>query len=193
MSGVGVLAVGLLLCLAGMVSIHLTVLASGFALGWLLAEALGGSLGVVAIVAACAAVVAWVLASLVFRAALLVVGAIAGGVIGAKLFGLLQGDDGSAVLAVLFVLAVAALSGLIAQRFRERALIWMCAFGGAGLALSGLARIWPDTLGFLRVPDTTAEAVVGAAAWIVLGVLGWSVQRRRVDRRRGLPAPSRTP
>ena len=183
MTGVGVLAVGLLLCFAGLASVHLAVLASGFALGWLVAESLGGSVAVIAVVAACSAVVAWILATLVFRAGLLVVGAIAGGVIGAKLYGLLQGDDGNVVLAILFVLAVAVLTGLAAQRFRETALVWICAFGGAGLALSGVARIWPSTLGFLRTPDTTAEAVIDAAAWVALGALGWSVQRRWVRRK----------
>ncbi|MGY1641500.1 hypothetical protein ACI782_10250 [Geodermatophilus sp. SYSU D00703] len=183
MTGVGVVVVGLLLCFAGRLSIHLTVLASGFALGWLLAESLGGSPGVAVVVAACSAVVAWVLATFVFRAALFVVGAFAGGVIGAKLFGLLQGDDGNVVLAILFVVAVAVLTGLATQRFRETAVIWACALGGAGLALSGLARVWPDTLGFLRTPDTTAEAVIDTAAWLVLGVCGWSVQRRLVGQR----------
>src|SRR3954447_22411610 len=111
MSGVGVVLVGLVLCFFGLWSVHLALLASGFALGWLLAEALGGSLAVTAVVAFCAAVVAWALATFVFRAALLVVGAITGAVIGAKLFGLLAGDDGGAVLGILFVLAVAVVVG----------------------------------------------------------------------------------
>ncbi|MGY1620568.1 hypothetical protein ACI789_00030 [Geodermatophilus sp. SYSU D00965] len=187
MTGVGVVLVGLLLCFAGRLSIHLAVLASGFALGWLLAEALGSSAGVAAVVALCVAAVAWVLATVVFRAALFVVGAVAGGVIGAKLFGLLQGDDGSVVLAVLFTGAVAVLTGLATQRFRETAVIAACALGGAGLALSGVARSWPDTLGFLRVPDTPTEAVVSAAAWLLLGALGWSVQRRLAERRSRVP------
>lgn len=183
MSGVGVIAVGLLLCFGGMFSLHLAVLASGFALGWLVAEALGGSLAVIATVAGCGAVVAWVLATLVFRAGMLVVGGIAGGVIGAKLFGLLEGDDGNVLLGIVFVLAVAVLTGLAAQHFHEAALVWACAFGGAGLVLSGVARVWPDTLGFLRTPDTTAEAVIDAAAWLALGATGWSVQRRWARRK----------
>src|SRR3954471_10871345 len=153
-SGVGVVLVGLVLCFLGLWSVHLALLASGFALGWLLAESLGGSLAVTFVVAACAAVVAWALATFVFRAGLLVIGAIAGGVIGAKLFGLLEGGDGNVLLAVLFVLAVAVLTGLAAQRFHEKALVWACALGGAGLALSGAARGWPDTPGVLRTPHT---------------------------------------
>jgi hypothetical protein len=76
--------------------------------------------------------------------------------------------------------AVAVLTGLAAQRFHETAAIWACAFGGAGLALSGVARMWPDALGFLRTPDTTAEAVISAVVWLVLGAFGWSVQRQLV-------------
>jgi hypothetical protein len=186
-TGVGVLAVGLLLCFAGRLSIHLAVLLSGFALGWLAAESLGATAAVAAVVAACSAVVAWVLATFVFRAALFFVGAIAGGVIGAKLFGLLEGDDGSVLLAVLFAGAVAVVTGLAVQRFHESAVIWACAFGGAGLALSGLSRIWPDTLGFLRTPDTTAEAIIDAAAWLLLGTVGWAVQRRLVSERTKVP------
>jgi hypothetical protein len=183
MTGVVVAAVGLLLCFGGLWSVQLAVLASGFALGWVFGEALGGSLGVTAVVALAAAVVAWVLATFVFRMALFFVGAVAGGVIGGKLFGLLQGADGNAVLATVFVVAVGVLTGLATQRFHESVLVWVCAFGGAGLVLSGLARIAPETLGFLRTPDTTAEAVIDAAAWLVLGVAGWSVQRRWVRRR----------
>ena len=180
MTGVGPAVVGLLLCFVGIRSIHLAVLASGFALGWLVAEGLGGSVAVAAIVASCVAVVGWLVATLVFRAALFVIGGIAGGVVGAKLFGLLEGGQGNALLAVLFVVAVALLTGLAAQRFHEKAAIWACAFGGAGLALSGLARIWPQTLGFLRTPHTTAQAVISAVLWVALGVFGWSVQRRLV-------------
>jgi hypothetical protein len=181
-TGVGLAAVGLLLCFVGMRSIHLAVLASGFALGWLVAEGLGGTVAVAAVVGVTAAVAGWVLATFVFRASLFVVGGIAGGVIGAKLFGLLEGGDGNVVLGTVFVVAVAVLTGLAAQRFRETAAVGACAFGGAALALSGLARIWPDALGFLRTPDTPAEAVIDAAAWLVLGAFGWSVQRSLVRR-----------
>ena len=187
MTGLGVAAVGLLLCFAGRLSIHLALLASGFALGWLLAGELGASAAVAVVVAACAAVVVWVLATFVFRAAMFVVGAVAGGVIGARLFELLEGDEGNAVLAILFAVAVAVLVGLAAQRFHENAVIWACAFGGAGLVLSGVARAWPEALGFLKEPDTATGAVVSAAAWLLLGVLGWSVQRRLASRRS--PAP----
>jgi hypothetical protein len=49
--------------------------------------------------------------------------------------------------------------------------------------MSGLARIWPDALEFLRTPDTPAQTVTATAAWIVLAVVGWSVQRRMKESR----------
>jgi hypothetical protein len=67
-----------------------------------------------------AAMVGWVLARMVFRAALFVVGGLAAGVIGAKLSRLLHGDDGNVLLAVVFVVAVAALTGLAVQRYHDR-------------------------------------------------------------------------
>ena len=170
--------VGLVLRFGGLFSLHLAVLASGFALGWLFAESLDGSLAVVAVVALCGAAVAWVLAVLVFEAALLVVGGIAGGVIGAKLYGLLQPDGGNVLLAVLFLLAVAVLWGLATQHFQEGVQVWACAFGGAGLTRNGAARALPDALGYLRTPDSAVRTILAAAAWIALGVTGWSVQRR---------------
>ena len=90
MSGLGALVVGLVLCFVGVKWLPLAVLASGFALGWLITEPFNASLGVAFVIALAAAVAAWVLATFVFRAALFFVGLIAGGVIGAKLFGLLQ-------------------------------------------------------------------------------------------------------
>jgi hypothetical protein len=186
MSGVGVLLVGLLLCFAGVASVHLAVLASGFALGWVFAESLGGSLAVIAVVALAAAVTAWILATFVLRAGLFVVGAVAGGVIGAKVFGLLQGgDDSSIVVGLVFVVAIATLTGFLTQRFHEPAVALACALGGAGLALSGAARMLPDSLGFLRTPETTVESVVATCAWVVLAAAGWTVERRVQRRRTG--------
>jgi hypothetical protein len=115
---------------------------------------------------------------LVLRAALFFVGAIAGGVVGAKLFGLLRHGEGSIVPAVLFVVAMAFIAGVATQRFRSVVLAAACALGGAGLALSGLARAFPRALGLFRVPSSAAEAVISTAAWLALAVCGWLVQRR---------------
>ncbi len=74
MSGIGTLVVGLVLCFVGVKWLPVAVLASGFALGWLLTEPFNASLGVAFVVALAAAVAAWVLATFVFRAALFFVG-----------------------------------------------------------------------------------------------------------------------
>jgi hypothetical protein len=183
-SGLGVLAVGLVLCFLGVRSLRGAVLASGFALGWLLAEPFGAGLATAFIVAGAAALAGVLLATLVFRVAFFFVGAIAGAVIGAKLFGILQQGEGSVVIAVLFVLASAFLAGLAAQRFTTTALAVVCAAGGAGLVLSGIARTIPGTLGFLRIPNVTWEAIVAAVAWIALATIGCIVQRRSTSRDR---------
>ena len=183
MSGIVILLVGLVLCFLGVRSVHLAVLASGFALGWLVTEPFDASLGVSLVVALAAAAVAWVLATFVFRAALFFVGAIAGGVIGAKLFGLLQGGSGNIVLVVIFVLAVGFVSGLATQRFHTGVLAGICALGGAGLVLSGVALAFPDSLGFLRTPDTTGQAALAGVLWLALALAGWAVQRRTAGER----------
>ena len=176
-SGLVVLVVGLVLCFMGVRSVHIAVLASGFVLGWLVTEPFETSILVALLIAVAAAAAAWVLVTLVFRTAVFFVGAIAGGVIGAKLFGVLE-HGGNVVLAVLFVAAAAFIVGLAAQRFRGVALEAACALGGSGLALSGVARTFPDTLGFLRVPGTASDTVVAVLVWVALAVGGWFVQRR---------------
>jgi hypothetical protein len=37
---------------------------------------------------------------------------------------------------------------------------------------TGLSRIAPDALGFLRHPDTALEGVVSVAVWLALALLG---------------------
>ena len=64
MSGWVVLVVGAVLCFLGVGSVHLAVLASGFGVGWLLGDLFGAT---ALIVAACTAVIAWVLVTLVFK------------------------------------------------------------------------------------------------------------------------------
>ena len=50
--------------------------------------------------------------------------------------------------------AVAFVTGLATRRYRDVVLAVVCAPGGAGLTLSGLALTFPGPLGFLRVPPT---------------------------------------
>ena len=174
-SGIGVIAVGLALCFLGVRSTHLAVFAAGLALGWLVTEPFRPSLPTALVVAVATGLVAWVVAVAVFRAALFFVGALAGAVIGAKLFGLFEGD--SVVLEILFVAAVGVVVGLAAQRFRRPVADAACALGGAGLVLSGVARVLPATADVLLHPEGAWQAVVAGVAWVVLAVAGWSYQR----------------
>jgi hypothetical protein len=194
-SGIGVIVVGLALCLFGVRSPHLAVVAAGLALGWLVTEPFRPSLLTAFVVALATGLIAWVVAGLVFRAALFFVGALAGAVIGAKLFGLFQGDN--VALEILFVAAVGIVVGLAAQRFRRPVAAVACALGGAGLVLSGVARLLPVTAGVFRHPDGTWQAVVAGVAWVALAALGWIYQRRAATpatnsappRRFGRPRP----
>ena len=179
-SGLGIVAVGLVLCFLGARSIHIALLASGFALGWLLAYAFNATPLASLVFGLVAALAAWVLARLIFGLGLFMVGALAGAVVGAKLFAFLQQGQGSVILAGLFVVATGFVAGVATRRFRGTVLAAACALGGAGLVLSGLARVFPQVLGFLRTPHTPGMAALGTLIWIVLAVLGWAVQRRSV-------------
>jgi hypothetical protein len=178
-SGLGVFTIVLVvLCFVGARSLHVAVVASGFALGWRLAEGSGAGLGTSVGVAVTVALGAWAAATFVFHATPFFVGAIAGAVVRARMFGLLAHGERTLVLAMLFVLAVAFIAELVTQRFHSVLLAAACALGGAGLALAGLARTSPETLGLLRFPSTAREAVISGVAWLALMAAGWVVQHR---------------
>jgi prolipoprotein diacylglyceryltransferase len=120
--------------------------------------------------------------SLVFRFGAFFVGAVAGGVIGARIFSLIVTGTDKVLLTVVWVLVFAGLSGLLASRYRGRFLMWATALGGAGLALAGLGRIAPDALEFLRHPDTALEGVLSFGAWLALALVGRSTQLRLFPR-----------
>lgn len=178
MSGLVVLLVGAVLCFLGVGSVHWAVLASGFGAGWVLADLFGTSVAVTLLVAAATAVIAWVLATLVFKVASFVVGLIAGALVGARLFAAVGGRGSTLLLAIVVVVAVALVTGLLADRYRERALLWATALGGAGLVLSGLGLLWAGGLGFLRDPGSGWQQVLSSLIWVALGVFGWITQRR---------------
>lgn len=182
MTGVVGIVVGLVLCFLGVGSLHLAVLGSGFALGWIIAELFDASTTTTVLVGLGCAVVAWILVSLVFRFGAFFVGAVAGGVIGARIFELFVTGDNKVLLTVVWVLAAAGICGLLTTRYRGRFLMWATALGGAGLALTGLSRLAPSALDFLRHPDTPFTAVLSFAAWIVLALLGRRTQLRLFPR-----------
>ncbi|BBH70724.1 hypothetical protein ACTI_74090 [Actinoplanes sp. OR16] len=183
-SGFGVLLIGVLLCFAGVRSLNLAVFGSGLAVGWLITEPFGASLPTALLVAVAAGLIALLLARFVFRVGLFFVGGLAGTVIGAKVFGLLQPDGGSVILLVLFVAACGFIGGLVTQRYRLAALAVVCALGGAALVLSGLARAFPDPLGFLRDPAGEVEAALTTVVWLAVAGTGWAVQRRQLAKTR---------
>lgn len=178
MTGWAAVVIGLALCFAGIASMHLAVLLSGFGLGWLLADAFGASAGTAVIIAAAAALIAWVLVTLIFRTTLFFVGAIVGSVIGAKLYGILQGSSSSVVVAVVFVGAVAFICGWIANRWHARVVLWLTAIGGAALALTGLGRVFQEQLHALSTPQTATETSISVVAWALLALAGWWSQRQ---------------
>ncbi|MGB3442623.1 MAG: hypothetical protein WBA97_28095 [Actinophytocola sp.] len=169
----------MVLCFFGRRSLHLAVLVSGFALGWLLADTLDASPLTASLVALAAALGCWAVVTFVFRSALFFVGALTGGVIGLKLYGLLEPGEKNVLLAIIVVLALACLGGLATQRFRTQMLAVMCALGGAALTMSGTARIAPSVLDFLHTPQTTAQTVLAGVVWLALTVAGWTVQRNQ--------------
>ena len=173
-----ILLVGLVLCFLGVGSIHLAVLASGFGLGWLLADLFHADAWTSLLVALGSAVIGWVLVTLVFKFASFFVGMITGALIGARLYSILTPGEASIVLAAVVVVAVAIVFGFLADRYRKRVLLWATAIGGAGLVLSSLGLIWPQDLGFLRDPQAGVEQVTSTLLWVALSAGGWLTQRR---------------
>ncbi len=187
MTGVVVLLVGVLLCFYGIRSVNLALLASGFALGYLVADAVGATGWTAVLVGLGAAVLAWVLLSLVFRFATFVVGLATGAVIGAKFWSALHNPQTSVLLGVVLVAAVAFLSAFLAEKYAKRMLLWLTALGGASIILSGLGILWPSVFGALRHPDDGVEQTIMLVAWLVLAGLGWTVQRNLFRKQLGLP------
>lgn len=173
-----VVGVGVVLCFFGIGSVHLAIMASGFGLGWLLADLFGATGWTTLLVAVGAALILELLVALVFKIARFVVGMVAGSLIGAKLYSVTAGTDRNVVLAAVVVVATALVFGFLADKFRERVLLWATAIGGAGLILSALGLIWPDALGFLRHPTAGGEQALSTALWVALAVAGWLTQRR---------------
>ncbi|MFE5702931.1 DUF4203 domain-containing protein [Rhodococcus sp. ACS1] len=177
MSGIAILLVGAVLCFAGVGSLHVAVLASGFGLGWLVSDLLSLSLGTTFLVAAIGAVVVWAATTLVFKFAAFFIGIIAGAVIGAKLSRVLQPDDASWILSGIVIVALAVACGFVADRYRARALLWLTALGGASLVLTGLGLAVPP-LGFLEDPNEGTQQFFATLIWIVVAAAGWLTQRR---------------
>ena len=66
-SGLVVVGVGIVLCFFGIGSVHVAVLASGFGLGWLLADLFAASTWTALLIAAGSALITEILVALVLR------------------------------------------------------------------------------------------------------------------------------
>ncbi|MEP6561389.1 MAG: DUF4203 domain-containing protein [Nakamurella sp.] len=177
MSGWIIVLVGAVLCFFGIGSLHAAVLASGFGIGWLLADIFGAGVGTALLIAAGSAVIGWVLVTLVFKVAAFFLGVITGALIGARVAAVVTPGSGGWLLATVLVLLVALLVGLLADRYRRKALLWATAIGGAGLMLSSLGRIFPDQLEFLRDPQAGLQQITSTLLWVALAAGGWITQR----------------
>lgn len=172
-----VLAVlGVVLCFFGAASVRLAVLVAGAGAGWILAEAFDAPLATTVLVAVAGAAGALVVTFLVSRFLFFVAGACAGAVVGAKLFVLEDGGDQDWLLAVLFVAAVAVVTGFLTQHFEKRFLRWGTAIAGAALLLSAVGRLGTQATDVLWRPETTTGAVVYTVLWVALSVVGHRVQ-----------------
>lgn len=190
-----VLLVGVLLCFYGVRSVNLALVAAGFALGYLVADAFDADPWTALWVALGTALLVWLTVSLIFRFATFVVGLVAGAVIGAKLWSALADPGTTALLGILLVVVTALASALLAEKYARRALLWCTALGGASIILSGTAALWPEGFGFLAHPDEGWEQTVMLVVWLAVAGTGWYVQRQLFRERLGLPPkqPAATP
>lgn len=181
-SGFVMVLVGVLLGIAGAWSIRTVLLAAGFGAGWIIASALGAPLIINLVIAAVAALAAYLVLRLASTVVFFVLGALVGAVVGARLYRLLEGGDGSLLLAIIFIPAVGVAGGWLAEKARERFVAWGTSIAGAALTLSGLGVVF-SWLGWLRDPDPgqPVQGVLGAAIWVALAV-GYRLAQRQIAR-----------
>lgn len=177
MNGIVIMLVGALLCFYGIRSLHLAVLATGFGLGWLIADLFNASLATLFLFALIGAVASWVVTSLVFRFSAYFIGGLAGAMAGARLADVIQTGDNNWAVSMIVILAIAVAAAFIAEKYRARALLWLTSIGGASMILNGLGRT-NTHLEFFRTPVAGWEVVTTTLAWIALAVTGWIIQRQ---------------
>jgi hypothetical protein len=177
MDGALSIVVGLALALLGTRSVRLLFFASGFGLGWLLAAAFSASAVVSLLVGVAGGVSTFVLGLIAARVAFFAMGALVGAVVGARFFAIVDRSDSNVLLALIFIPAVAVCAGVAVQRWRAGFLGWVTAIGGSALVLSGLGRLFPNTLGFLADPQTTASQLLSSGLWVALSVVARGAQR----------------
>jgi hypothetical protein len=174
--------IGALLCFFGIGSLRLAILAAGFAVCWLMADAFGAGTATALLISACGALLGWLLVTLVFRAMTFFLGMVVGAVIGAKVFTLLDGGDASLLLALVVVPSVALACGFLAGRLRNGFLLWATALAGAGLVVAAVSRL-VHHLTELHDPRSAAQTAVATLVWLLVAVAGGLTQRALFSRR----------
>ncbi|MDG3011791.1 DUF4203 domain-containing protein [Rhodococcus sp. D2-41] len=185
MSGIIVVLIGALLCFYGIRSLHLAVLALGFGLGWFVADLFNPSLSVLFLFGLIGAVASWVVTTLVFKFSAYLVGGLAGALVGARTADVVQTGDKDWALSAIVIIAVAVAAAFLADKYRERALLWLTSIGGASMILNGLGRT-TDVLDFLRHPEPGWKQLVATVAWVALSVAGWMIQRHLFAEKLGI-------
>jgi len=177
MSAAVLIVIGVIECFFGARFLRTCVLVAGFGLGWFLAEVFDAGLVTTLVVALVCGGAALVVTLLFARLVMFVVGMVVGGIVGAKLFLLIEDDNPTWALAIVFVPAMALVAGFLAGRFRRPFLEWATSLAGAALVLSGLGRWGTDSTDLFWRPHSTVGTVVFVGAWVVLTVLGRQFQR----------------
>ncbi|NLG46788.1 DUF4203 domain-containing protein [Gordonia sp. (in: high G+C Gram-positive bacteria)] len=184
-NGLVILAIGALLCFYGVRSVHLGVIAAGFGLGWMVAGLFNASTMTLLLFGLVGGVSSWVVCSLIFKFASYFVGGLAGAVAGARIADLVQPGDSSWSASAVIIVAIAVAAAFCADKYRERALLWLTSIGGASMILIGIGRAFSG-LEWLDHPDSAATSVTSNAVWIGLSIAGWMVQRRLFAERLGI-------
>jgi hypothetical protein len=139
----------------------------GYRIGLLLVNKPIGDIGVIAIIGAVVGAVAFFIGSRwmePYRRVLM--GGLAGALLGMALADVL--GFGNGILAVALLFGGAVLGGIVGDRYFDYWWILASAFGGAWLLMHGLHLIFPSWSWL--VPSTTN--LVGLLVWVVLGALG---------------------
>jgi hypothetical protein len=183
MSAAVLIVLGIVECFFGARFLRMTVLVAGFGLGWMVALAFDAGLATTLVVAVLSAGAAFVVTLVFASFVMFVVGMVVGAVVGAKLFVLVESGDPTWALAVVFIPAVALVSGFLAAKYRRPFLVWATSLAGAALILSGLGRWGTDSTDLFWRPDTTVGTIVFTVAWAALTLAGRQLQRGGRDDR----------
>lgn len=183
---------GLFICFFGYAYWRVMLAIAGLTIGALIGMDIAGdqpTLGL--IIGAVLGVVGFLLAYSLWSLAVLIIGAVMGAGVGSTIAALPSvaplATDNSALTIILVVIGVV-VGVLIAALVKDIFVVYATAFGGAGLAVRGLALLLPSTLNINILSDInnpTVATLLTITLWIALGIVGMLYQLRRFTRRSG--------